>query len=771
MSEIIEEAMGEERARETSLRDIYYVLFRHKWKIILFFFAVIITVTAGTFLASEIYRSEAKLLVRLGRESVTLDPTATTGQIISVSRSRKSEINSELEILKSRELIEKVVDSIGADEFLKSPDERLPVDSTASETLRKTRQELRAAIKKPRNILERLDLVELLSDRDKAVLGVMKDLEIETLKDSSIISISYEAKSPKLAQNVVAKVIDFYLEKHIAVHQTPGSHQFFVQQSNHLRDKLVRSENELRNLKNETGISLLEKHREVVLDHLGTLKQEIGHTEAALASSTAKVQALQKAFTNIPETIVTQKTTGFPNYSADAMRERLFELQLKELGLLTNFTEESRTLKAVHQEIVEAQAILDKEEATRTQVTRGLSKAHEQLQLAFLNEQATFASLQAKVEAQKKEFVDARAELKTLNDAEVRITHLMREISTQEANYRKYSENLEQARIDNALEIGKISNISVVQAATLPIKPVRPRKLLNLALGLFLGIFGAIGLAFFSEYLDHSIKTPEEAEERLQLSTLASIPRVRGVRARRVCPMVKRRKQAKANGKTAKEVPAEWIIPARIREGYEAFRERLLLCSNGSTGATYVLAVIGCHRHEGVSTVTANLAATLSRHDNGQILLVDANISHPSVHRIFKANLSPGLVDILANGQSDGDTIQSLPGQNLHVLSAGTTNGNLSETFNSDGFTKLLTSIKNRYRFVVIDVPALSNASFAARLASLCDGVILVVEAEQLRWEVAQRAKEQLVKSNANVLGVVLNKRRFHVPGWLYRTL
>jgi len=150
---------------------------------------------------------------------------------------------------------------------------------------------------------------------------------------------------------------------------------------------------------------------------------------------------------------------------------------------------------------------------------------------------------------------------------------------------------------------------------------------------------------------------------------------------------------------------------------------------------------------------------------------VDANISHPSVHRIFKANLSPGLVDILANGQSDGDTIQSWPGQNLHVLSAGTTNGNLSETFNSDGFTKLLTSIKNSYRFVVVDVPALSNASSAARLASLCDGVILVVEAEQLRWEVAQRAKEQLVKSNANILGVVLNKRQFHIPGWLYRTL
>ncbi|GAG41239.1 unnamed protein product, partial [marine sediment metagenome] len=132
MSEIIEEAMGEERARQGSLRDLYYILFRHKWKMILFFLAVIIAVTVGTFLSAEIYRSKAKLLVQLGRESVALDPTATTGQIIGVSRSRKSEINSELEILKSRGLIEKVVDSIGAEAFLKRPDEELPVDSTAN---------------------------------------------------------------------------------------------------------------------------------------------------------------------------------------------------------------------------------------------------------------------------------------------------------------------------------------------------------------------------------------------------------------------------------------------------------------------------------------------------------------------------------------------------------------------------------------------------------------------------------------------------------------
>ena len=103
-------------------------------------------------------------------------------------------------------------------------------------------------------------------------------------------------------------------------------------------------------------------------------------------------------------------------------------------------------------------------------------------------------------------------------------------MSIQEANYHKYSDNLEQARIDQALQMEKISNISIVQPATYLMKPVGPRKMLNLALGLFLGVFGGIGLAFFAQYVDHSFKTPEDVEERLELPTLVAIPRVRANR-------------------------------------------------------------------------------------------------------------------------------------------------------------------------------------------------------------------------------------------------
>ena len=684
----------EEKFYRTSLRDFYRVSFRHKWKMALFFFTVTIIVTAGTFLCAKVYQSEAKLLVRLGRESVVLDPIAATGQIIQTSQSRENEINSELEILNSRELIEKVVDSIGVEEFIKHPEARFSVNDVDSKIVEKAGRIFNNTVGTFRNFLKRFDIIEPVSDHDKAVLEVTKNLKIENPKNNNLLNISYKAKTPELAQRIVAKLIDLYLEKHIAVHQTPGSHQFFIQQSSHLKEKLVRAENELRNLKNATGISSIEKQKEIVLNQIGTLKQEIDDIEAELAFSTANVMALQKTLNDAPET-------------------------LKEM----------------------------------------------------VSEKANVSSLHAQFDVKREKFPDVLAELKAINDTEVKIKSLERELEIEEANYRKYSENLEQARIDHAMESEKISNISIVQSATFPLKPIRPRKLLNLLLGFLLGIFGAIGLAFFSEYLDHSIKTPEEAEEKLQLPALAYIPHMHAIFSKRFSPRIKRVKQFKAGDKTARKAPLKWNVSPRIMEHYDAFREQLLLSSNRSTGVPYVLAVMGCHRGGGVSTISANLAIILSQYGDGDVLLVDSNFCHPSIHQIFKANLSPGLTDVLRNGQSNGDVIQSLSTQNLHILSAGTKNGSNSDIINSDRFEKLLRSVKNSYRFVVVDVPALNEVGSAARLAALCDGVVLVVEAEKLRWEVAQRAKEDLVKSNANILGVVLNKRRFHIPGWLYRTL
>ena len=758
------------KTQQSTLRDLYYVLFRHKRKMILFFLAVTLTVFVLTYRSPELYRSEAKLLVRLGRESVTLDPTVTTGQIINVSQTWESEVNVELEILKSRELLEKIVDSIGSDTLLRRSSQKFFNKSADEKMIRETSRQATTEVMNTESNREQLNTAKPSDNRDRAVHAVMKNLQVKTQKDSRIIGISYESESPKLAQNVIATLIDYYLEKHIAVHQTPGSDQFFLQQVSDLRGKLALSENELRGLRDESGISSLEEQRQVILSRIAELEGQIGAAEAELAACRAKIQELQKTVSSIPETLVTQETTGFSNQAVDLMRAKLYELQLKEHDLLSMFTEESQQVQMIRKEVAEAQTLLDKEIAKtgRTEVSKGINIIYTQTQSALFTEQANLSSIQSKIVNLKEQLATAKEGLKAINEADLKITSLRREINMQEVSYQRYSENLEQARIDHALDREKISNISVVQPATFPTLPVSQRRSLKLALGILVGILGGIGLAFFFEYIDHSIRTPKEVEEKLLLPTLASIP---CVRVNRIRPIRKRIEQTKPVDKSLKNLPRQWKIPTKIRWHYSIFKEELILKLNGHSKAPYSLAIISCHRGEGVSTVAANISAMLAQGRCGQVLLVDTNIRYPSAHRIFQTRLEPGLTNIPTADYDYGDIIVSERFKNLHILAAGMPNGSPPGILRPAQFTKLINSMKRDYRHVVFDMPAMKEARSSARLASLCDGVVLVIEAERLRWEVLLEAKARLLKWNANTLGVVLNKRRFPIPEWLYRML
>jgi uncharacterized protein involved in exopolysaccharide biosynthesis len=344
------------------------------------------------------------------------------------------------------------------------------------------------------------------------------------LKNSNIIVISFEAVSRKLAQETVNKLIEFFLQKHMNVYRPEGSYEFFNKQTADSRKSLIEAEENLRTMKNSTGIASLEEQKKVLFQRIGDLQRNAEETRSALAASGAKVLTMEKTLVNLPPTVIAQETNM--NMGVEQMRARFYELQLKEQDLLSRYNENSKPVQEVRRQIVEAQALLAKEERTRTQVTRGPNEAYKQIESALLAERATLSGLQAKIEVVQEQLKTAVGELKTINDSESKLGRVQREMSIQEANYRKYYEKLEQSRMDQALEIGKISNVSIVQAATYPVNPIKPNKMRNLALGLFLGLFGGVGLAFFSEYIDHTFRRAEDIEHRLELPTLAVIPQL-----------------------------------------------------------------------------------------------------------------------------------------------------------------------------------------------------------------------------------------------------
>jgi capsular exopolysaccharide synthesis family protein len=715
---------------DRSLREISYVIFRHKKRMVWFFLSVTILVTLITMLMPRTYRSEAKLLLRLGRESGTIDPTASvTGQLVQVTQRRESEIKSELEILKSRDMAEKVVDVVGADVLVSKP------FFSGSDAQKQ---------------------------HDRAVRKVMECWDIKADRDSNIINVAYEAPSAKVAQDVVATLIDAYLEKHLAVNRSKGSYGFFKEQTDKAAAELASTEAKLAALKNETGLSSVDEQRRITLERLGVIQKELEGTKAESKVSQAKSVVMKELLARLPETIVTAKTSGYPNIAADGMRQKLYELQLKEQELLSKYKEKNFLVQEIRRQIQNAKSLLKTEKPVRAQITKGLDAAHLQTKTALVAEETNVKALETKAGALEVNLANVRDELKTLNSNEVQIARLQRRKEIQEASYREYAKKKEETRIASALEIEKISNISVAQGATYPLKPTSPRTALIIALGVMFSTVGAISLAFLSESLDHSFKRPGDVEKHLNLPLLASIPLLQ---------------EDQDLVETTEGLP--FLVPdARVRcgllgeagESYETLCHRILT-QNDAAEAPQVISVISCHHEEGVSTVAANYAATLASRCNERVLLVEANLISPSVHMTFGILPTPGLTDIVADRQDFFASIKPSNRANLDVIPSGHGGLTLSQLADSKVFFEMLDTLKTEYSYVIFDLPPLFKSNSALRLASRADGVILVVGAEEVSWQVAQSAKERLFETKAKILGVVLNKRVYHIPDWLYRRL
>ena len=315
----------------------------------------------------------------------------------------------------------------------------------------------------------------------------------------------------------------------------------------------------------------------------------------------------------------------------------------------------------VHQQVEQGQNILEKEQTKpdHTEIKKGVNYVYQQMQLILLTEQATASGLQSKLDKMRTQIAEAKTGSRRLTRWRTRRPTWKEKSSCWQTSYGQYFTKLEEARIDQALKSDRITNISHFAGGHAARPPVGPGKTLRLGLGLLLAIAGGIAFAFLCEYLDHSIKTPEDVHEKLQLPTLASIPQAR---ANTVGPVWKSSLWKRFGIKPRQTAPVQWDIPANMRRHYAVFREQLLL------SCQRVSARPQCHRShellrcEGVSTVAANLASSLSEQGSGAILLVDANTHNPSVHRIFRTRQSPGLTDILRPDSKCAETTPSCTG-------------------------------------------------------------------------------------------------------------
>jgi polysaccharide biosynthesis protein PslE len=491
--------------------DIFLILFTHKKKLLASIVLVMAVTVAAIVFWPRTYASDAKLFVQVGRESVSLDPTATTGQVMPISVSRETEVNSVLEMLRSRVMIEKLVDEIGPGTILRSA---TPESSSVPQ--------------KPSMLTKLATVIELdpVSDREKAVSRVEKQLDVAVEKKSDVITVSGTAKSPELAQLIVAKFIDIYLGAHVQMHRTAGSQAFFTEQTALLQKQLNEALAKLCAAKNELGIVSIEAQRQLIKEETVEIGNKLALSRAALAGSRDKVQALRQKVTGLPHRLVRDETQGFPNAAADNMRQDLYQLEIREAELATRFGDTFPALAAVRAQIAAAKKPLGKEERKRTQQTTTVNLVHDQLQINLLNEEANVDSLNAETRSLAQQLAQMNDRVRFLNEHESQISKLEQEVALCKANYTTYSEKSEQSRIDAALQNERITNVNVIQPANLMAKPVSPKKSVLAAAGALGGIALGVGVALFAEFFGSAVKSPINTDERLPSPVLGSMPRV-----------------------------------------------------------------------------------------------------------------------------------------------------------------------------------------------------------------------------------------------------
>ena len=491
---------------KTSLRDFLHVLFKRKIQILLFFGVTVCTVAIGTAITKPTYETTSQILIKVGRENIYVPTVPASGNLNPVfSFNREEQINSEIEILKSRFLAEKVIHSLGPATIYKD-------------------------LKNPkRGILGNLLGTQATghSPVEKALLRLQKAFKVEGVKKSDVIDISFKHKDPHMAANVVNNLVHFYLDRHLDLHKSPQSYKFFQEQSRILKNKLAQAEERLKAVKRQHNVTSLDEEKSLLLRQEVDLHTALNQTLSQEAETENRIREIRQQLAATPKTIPHGEETDHNPYLISTLQARLVELELKEKELLSKYTEQNRLVRNVRDNIQMVREKLAMQETKRYGKSRsGLNVTYQRLQQELFRNQAELRALKAKKHTQSGQLSGYKKKLEKFNRIEVELNGLKHEIDMDRQNYRLYLTKFEESRISNAMDTEKIANVSLIEPAHPPLKPVSPKALLNMVLAVFLGGFGGLGLAFLLEYLDDSLEKTDDVEDYLQLPVLASIPEI-----------------------------------------------------------------------------------------------------------------------------------------------------------------------------------------------------------------------------------------------------
>lgn len=487
---------------EYTLRDFLTFLFKRRGLVVSSFATVLSIVILWTLLVPPTYEVTAAILLKRARAEVSFEGGA--------NEVTEQDVNSGMHILTSRRLIEDALQALQVSED----------------------QRPRKLFEGPRALLDTLLRRPKLTYFEELVLHLQKELVVTPLRRSNIIQISYRAKDPEWATRIVRSLTEQYVERRTAVYQSPHAASFFEQELEAAKARLSLAEEELGRFLKRAGITMMKVQEG--LDSLGAQKQwavqrlseletQLAATETTLQEHQRMVSELEGRLASEPERLASANRLNM-DPAIEEVERGLVALQLRRDSLVQDFKPESRQVQDIDTQIRLAEERLREVGRRAGMVDQTeMNPVHQAIKTDLLRAQADLEGTRARRVSLQKQVVSFRRTLDKLNENSLALEKLYREVKSAEDTYLLYRKKNQEARISAAMDQEKIVNVSIAQPAERPLRPVAPKKTINLMVGLFLGTLVALGLAFFVEYFDHGFTTGSDLERRLGVTHLASI--------------------------------------------------------------------------------------------------------------------------------------------------------------------------------------------------------------------------------------------------------
>jgi capsular exopolysaccharide synthesis family protein len=728
-----------EIAEERHFADYLRVLSKRRWTAIPVFLGVVIVLLIPTFTATPLYEASGQLLIEADQQNVV-----TFKAVVEQDAATLEFYQTQYKILESRALARATIDALklwdhpefgGGKAEEEPPKKRSRVAqalAVAGGAIHGALTRLMGGIEPERRTTaaasgdDEAKDAEESAEQSRVVGAFLARLTIAPVRNSRLVDVKFRSTDPKLAADVANALSQAYIRQtqDTKFQATKEATDWLSNQLTEQRREVEKSEVALQKYREQNAATSTEDPQ--VTQKLAELNSAVTRAKTDRIYKETLYNQLQ-AIKKDPVALAT-----FPpvldNGYVQTLKGELAQLQRQEADL-------SQKYGPLYPQLIEVRNGL---KAAQTKLDREIRNVVEAIENDYRTAKTQEDQLTAVLEGQK-------AEALALNRKAIGYRALERDAASNRQIFESLLQRTKETTISGEL---KTNSIRIVDAAIVPRSPVWPQKRRNFLFAVCAGALLAVVLAFFVEYMDNKIKTPDDIRWDLGVTCLGMVPKIDYRPAKGGSPLLN-------NG-----------VPANFSEAFRSLRTNVLFSVNG--GRINALVVTSTAPGEGKTLVASNLAVGFALAGQ-RVLLMDADMRRPRAHSVFAIPQEPGLSDLMIDQTKMViDVVHKSSVPNLWVLPAGHLPPNPAELLSSKRFHRFLDKVREQFDWVIVDSPPVMAVTDASILAHLASGVLFVTAADVTNRPAAVRAMEQLAAAKARLIGAVLNRADVNRNAYFY---